>query len=39
VILWIIRLPSWFVVVGFGAGWLVGALTTVRLYQSLNRAS
>jgi hypothetical protein len=39
VFLWLTRSPSWYVVFGFGLGWLVDALATVRLHRSFNRAA
>lgn len=39
VILWLTRSPSWYVVAGYGLGWLIDALATVRLHRSFNRAA
>jgi hypothetical protein len=39
VLLWINRSPSWYAVAGFGLGWLVDALATVRLHRLFNRAA
>ncbi|MEU5263887.1 hypothetical protein [Amycolatopsis sp. NPDC021455] len=38
VFLWIARSPTWYVITGFGLGWLVGAVATVQLHLTFDRA-
>ena len=38
IFLWITRSPSWYVIAGFALGWLIGALATVFLHRSFERA-
>jgi hypothetical protein len=36
--LWISRSPSWFVIAGFAAGWVVAVLATLFLHRTFERA-
>jgi hypothetical protein len=38
VFLWIARSPAWYVITGFGLGWLAGAVATVQLHLIFDRA-
>jgi thiosulfate reductase cytochrome b subunit len=34
IVLWITRSPAWYVITGFGLGWVAGALATARLHRT-----